>query len=141
MKLNERIDEIKKELRKKISDEKLHDCVIKLLKIEDEIRRNVKKALKDNKHELHFTSGDLRVIATCINTKMTRFQKQLYFESVDNIFDEAEIIDDTFFTSVIDQQIVKYLRFQKLSDCHYLLGTITPTVRLIEDMKKKCNMD
>lgn len=139
MGISERIHEIKELMRKKITDEQLDNCVIKLLRIENEISRNVNKALKDHKHELHFSSGDLRIIATCVNTKMTRFQKRLYFETIDQKFDDSEIINDQVFTDIINQSIADYTFYKRLSDCHYLLGTMTPTVRIIEIMKEREN--
>lgn len=136
MNLSERIHEIKNKMRKRMSDEELLICVDKLLKIENEIRRNVIKAIRCKNHKLHFNSGDLRIIATCINTKMTKFQKKLYYETIDNDIMSNDIINDTIFDNIINKSICDYKIFQKISDCHYLLGTITPTVKIIEKMRE-----
>lgn len=137
MSLKEEIHKIKNEMRKRITDEQLLKNVVKLLKLEDEIRRNVGKALKNNNHELQFTSGDLRIISTCMNTKMTRWQKKLYYESIVKNIKEYKIVTDSSFTEVINQSISDYTLFKKLSDCHYLLGTMTMSVELIEEMRKQ----
>lgn len=133
----QRIHAIKEDLRKKNGDEYLNTHLDKLIKLEAEIRRHTQKCFGNNKYELQFTAGDLRIIATTIRTKLNKYQKKLYYEGVSDKFKEMDIITDKEFTQVMNEAIADYKVFQKLSDCHYLYGTITATVELIERIREQ----
>lgn len=68
-----------------------------------------------------------------------KMRKRIYFEAIDKKFEESEIINDQVFNDIINKSIADYNFYKKLSDCHFLLGTITPTVRIIEIMKEREN--
>lgn len=131
----ERIHEIKEDLRKKNGYEYLTTHLDKLIKLESEIRHHTQKCFTSKTHQLQFTSGDLRIIATTIRTKLNKFQKKLYYEGVSDKFMACERTTDAEFTRIMNEAIADYKIFMKLSDCHYLYGTITATVELIEQMR------
>lgn len=132
----EQLHKIKEDLRKKNGDEFLDSHADTLLKLETEIRRNAEKCFKDKKRALHFTAGDLRIICTTIRTKLNRYQKKLYYEGVSKKFDALDKIMDDDFIRIMTEAINDYRIAQKLLNLHYLYGTITATVELVELTRK-----
>ena len=135
MTIAEKIHNIKEDLRKKNGDSYLTSHLDKLIKLENEIRRHTQKCFTDKNYQLQFTSGDLRVICTTIRTKLNKFSQKLYYENVCNKFNAMDRLTDKEFTQVMSEAIADYKIYLKLSDCHYLYGTITATVEIIEQMR------
>ncbi len=137
MTISEKLHKIKNDLRKKNSSKYLDRHIPELFKLEKDIRRNVIKAIKNPRHELHFNSGDLRIICTTIRTKVNKIQASLYYEGVQKSFEQHDIINDDVFNKVMAEAKELHLLLQKLYDLHYLYGTITATTQLVENMQKR----
>lgn len=137
MNIQEKLHKIKEEMRKKGSDKYLVSNIDKLLLLENEIRRNTQKCFTNDKHILHFDSGDLKIISTILKTKLNKYKEKLFYTNIDKELSNYTIITDKEFLIVMNKTIEDYKVFEKICKCYFLINTITSTVEIIELMRKQ----
>ena len=131
MKAKTFLNELVVELRKKNNQRILLSKIDKLLLFESEIHRQVKKCF-NNQNELQIESGDLRLICRAIKTQYDKYSKSLYYEKILDDFKNFDIITDKEFTDIFNKSISNFKLCEKLLKAHYLYGSITAMVEILE---------
>ena len=101
MNLGEKINKACEELNKRNSDIWLLKNIFHLRAMEKEIRRNITKLIQNPKHPMHFTSGQLRVIASKLSNKRIKLAKLLSYDFLYHQISKHERIDDKVFNETI----------------------------------------
>jgi hypothetical protein len=132
--LHERIHKVKEELRKKGCNIEFY--ISELFKIDDEVKRAVKKRLHDPKFEFHFSSGDMRIIATTIRTKTTNSVKKLYYDTYginsDDLVTEDGSINWNGYAETSQAKSDEVKLLAKLSQLHYMYSHNVFTLEVME---------
>lgn len=131
--IHERIHNVKEKLRKKGCNIEFY--IPELLKIDEEIKRAVKKRLHDPSYEFRFSAGDLRIIATTIKTKVNNLTKKLYYDTYG--FEPEEMVKDgqidwNDYEKLSSKKAEELKLLQKLVNLHYMYSHTVFTIETLE---------
>lgn len=105
MNLGERIERACTELNKKNGDLWLLKNIYELDSLEKEVRRNVTRFVSNSKHQIHFNSGQLRIIATKLSNKRIKLAKLLNYDYLYHQISKYDVINDKVFKQATSHAI------------------------------------